>query len=188
MSEKNNAKNAEKSNFTNAESNSANAKKNTTAKKTKNHKTPWTRHRLTFGQWAADKLTGTMGSWGFIIIFFTFLGVWIYLNIELVIVNKWDPYPFILLNLTLSCLAAIQAPIILMSQNRSGERDRRRIAKDYYIDKKAEKEIMVLQIQLLELRELISKQSLESQTKKIADEIKSIQNELENVGKTLQIE
>ena len=156
--------------------------------KNHNHKSPWARHRLSLGQWAADKLTGTMGSWGFIIIFFSFLAIWIALNIELFLIQKWDPYPFILLNLALSCLAAIQAPIILMSQNRSGERDRRRIAKDYYIDKKAEKEIMVLQIQLLELRELISKQSLESQTKKIADEIKSIQNELENVGKTLQIE
>lgn len=163
-------------------------KYNSKNNKPKNHKPPWVRRRLTFGQWAADKLTGTMGSWGFIIIFFTFLGVWIVINIELIFVQKWDPYPFILLNLVLSCLAAIQAPIILMSQNRSSERDRKRIAKDYYIDKKAEKEIMVLQIQLLELRELISKQSLESQTKKIADEIKSIQSELENVGKTLQIE
>ena len=163
-------------------------KLNSNNNKSKNHKTSWARRRLTFGQWAADKLTGTMGSWGFIIIFFTFLGVWIAINIELFFVQKWDPYPFILLNLVLSCLAAIQAPIILMSQNRSSERDRKRVAKDYYIDKKAEKEIMVLQIQLLELRELISKQSLESQTKKIADQIKKIQSELENVGKTLQIE
>ena len=163
-------------------------KPNSKNNKPKNHKTSWTRRRLSFGQWAADKLTGTMGSWAFIIIFFIFLSIWIAINIEFFFFLKWDPYPFILLNLVLSCLAAIQAPIILMSQNRSSERDRKRVAKDYYIDKKAEKEIMVLQIQLLELRELISKQSLKSQTKKIADEIKSIQSELENVGKTLQLE
>ncbi len=178
MPEKNNAKKAVKNNF-------AKAGKNNGAKKPKSRKSPWARRRLTFGQWAADNLTGTMGSWGFIIFFFTFLGVWVVINIELMFVQKWDPYPFILLNLVLSCLAAIQAPIILMSQNRSGERDRKRIAKDYYIDKKAEKEIMILQIQLLELKELISKQSLESQTKKIANEIKNIQSELENIGKTL---
>ncbi len=180
MSGKNTVRNAGKNDF-------GNVGKNNSAKKPKNHRPPWSRCRLTFGQWAADKLTGTMGSWGFIIIFFTFLGVWIALNIELFFVQKWDPYPFILLNLTLSCLAAIQAPVILMSQNRSSERDRMHVAKDYYIDKKAEKEIMVLQIQLLELKELISKQSLEKQTKKIENEIKTIQEELESVGKTLQI-
>ncbi len=157
-------------------------------KKKANHKSPWKRQRLSFGQWTADRLTKAAGSWGFIICFFIFLAIWIAINIELIFIQKWDPYPFILLNLFLSCLAAIQAPVILMSQNRMNQRDRGQIQKDYYINRKAEKEIKVLQMQVLELKQLISKQSLEKETKKIESEIKSIQEELENVGKTLQIE
>ena len=62
--------------------------------------------------------------------------------------NSWDPYPFILLNLTLSCVAAIQAPIILMSQNRANQKDRQRMEYDYQLDKKSEKEIEEIKIQL----------------------------------------
>jgi len=154
----------------------------------KNRKPAWKRQRLSFGQWAADRLTKIAGSWGFIIGFFVFLLVWVAINLELIFIQKWDPYPFILLNLFLSCLAAIQAPVILMSQNRTVERDRKQATKDYYINRKAEKEIKLLQIQLLELKELVSKQSLEKETKKIEQEIKTIQEEIEVMGKTLQIE
>jgi uncharacterized membrane protein len=104
-------------------------------------------HRRTIGQKAADALTKHMGSWIFIIIFLSFLGIWICINIAAWI-NKWDPYPFILLNLVLSCLAAIQAPIILMSQNRETQRDRVRAEYDYKVNVKAEKEIEHIQKQL----------------------------------------
>ncbi len=94
----------------------------------------------TFGQKAADGLTRVAGSWGFIIILFIFIGAWIFLNIKAYL-GQWDPWPFIILNLCLSCLAAIQAPIILMSQNRQTQRDRIKAEHDYQINKKAEKEI-----------------------------------------------
>jgi uncharacterized membrane protein len=99
----------------------------------------------TMGQKASDKLTEVAGSWAFIISFLFFLLIWMFINGYLIIVhynNKpWDPYPFILLNLILSCLAAIQAPIILMSQNRQTQRDRLKANYDYALNRKAEKEI-----------------------------------------------
>jgi uncharacterized membrane protein len=98
------------------------------------------RYRRTFGQKAADAVTKWAGSWTFILSFFIVLGLWVSANIFMWI-NQWDPYPFILLNLVLSCLAAIQAPIILMSQNRQAQRDRIKAEFDYRINKKAEKEI-----------------------------------------------
>jgi len=94
----------------------------------------------TFGQKAADDLAKWAGSWGFIIGFFVFLGLWIIVNVY-ILINPWDLYPFILLNLTLSCLAAIQAPIILMSQNRQIQKDRAKMEYDYGVNRKAEKEI-----------------------------------------------
>ena len=110
----------------------------------------------TFGQKAADWMTKWAGSWVFIIGFLFFIGLWISINIYLLIQYKlgepWDPYPFILLNLLLSCLAAIQAPIILMSQNRSNQRDRIRAQYDYAINKKAEKEIRDIKNLLLNVR------------------------------------
>ena len=98
------------------------------------------RYKRTFGQKAADAVTKWAGSWTFILSYFIVLGLWISANIFMWI-NQWDPYPFILLNLVLSCLAAIQAPIILMSQNRQMQRDRIKAEFDYRINKKAEKEI-----------------------------------------------
>jgi uncharacterized membrane protein len=152
------------------------------------NKSPWKRQRLSFGQWTADRLAEVAGSWGFIVGFFFFLAAWIAVNLELLFVQKWDPYPFILLNLLLSCLAAIQAPVILMSQNRAAERDRHQARKDYYINRKAEKEIKTLQMQVLELKQLLSKQSVSKESEKIETEIKAIQRELEGMSKTLQIE
>ena len=108
-------------------------------------KNPIFRVPRTFGQKAADWIATWAGSWTFIIIFFAFLGVWMFTNGYFVLRylkgNFTDPYPFILLNLALSCLAAIQAPIILMSQNRQIQRDRTKAEFDYRINKKAEKEI-----------------------------------------------
>jgi len=100
------------------------------------------KRKLTFGQRAADNLSKWAGSWTFIILFFIFLGAWMAVNTVWIIFGKtWDIYPFILLNLVLSCLAAIQAPIILMSQNRAAERDRIRAEYDYQVNRKAEREI-----------------------------------------------
>lgn len=102
-----------------------------------------------FGQRAADKLAEIVGSWAFIILFSIILIVWILLNTSWILFNdNWDPYPFILLNLVLSCIAAIQAPIILMSQNRHAQKDRLRTEYDYTVDKKAEKEIQEIKEQL----------------------------------------
>ena len=98
------------------------------------------RYKRTLGQKAADWVAKWAGSWYFIIGFFIFLIIWMCANV-LMWINQWDPYPFILLNLVLSCLAAIQAPIILMSQNRQTQRDRLKAEFDYRINKKAEEEI-----------------------------------------------
>ena len=99
---------------------------------------------LTFGQRLADKVAAFGGSWAFIISFFSFILIWIFINIWFLARRPFDPFPFILLNLILSCLAAIQAPIIMMSQNRQEEKDRQRGEHDYKINLKAELEIKLL--------------------------------------------
>lgn len=98
----------------------------------------------TFGQRTADRIASFGGSWTFIIIFFSFLATWMAVNVWLMATKPFDPYPFILLNLILSCLAAIQAPIIMMSQNRQEDKDRRRSEHDYKVNLKAEIEIRLL--------------------------------------------
>jgi uncharacterized membrane protein len=97
--------------------------------------------RRSLGERMADRLAEYAGSWRFITIFFGVLAVWIMLNSFLLIFRPFDPYPFILLNLVLSCLAAIQAPIIMMSQNRQEAKDRLRSEHDYVVNLKAELEI-----------------------------------------------
>ena len=99
---------------------------------------------LTTGQRMADKIATFGGSWIFIIFFFSFLLVWMAINIWVLSYHPFDPFPFILLNLILSCLAAIQAPIIMMSQNRKEQKDRARSENDYKINLKAELEIRLL--------------------------------------------
>ena len=89
-----------------------------------------------FGDYLADKITEIAGSWPFIIGLGIFLLLWIILNIF--ILTNADPYPFILLNLLLSCIAALQAPIIMMSQNREAKKDRLRSSNDYKTDLKSE--------------------------------------------------
>ena len=100
--------------------------------------------QLTIGQKLADKIASFGGSWTFIISFFSFIIVWMGINIWLLTTKPFDPFPFILLNLILSCLAAIQAPIIMMSQNRKEQKDRQRGEHDYKINLKAELEIKLL--------------------------------------------
>lgn len=99
---------------------------------------------LSFGQKAADKIAEFGGSWMFIIFFFLFIVLWIGVNVVALLAEPFDPFPFILLNLILSCLAAIQAPIIMMSQNRQEQKDRSRSEHDYKINLKAELEIRLL--------------------------------------------
>ena len=98
----------------------------------------------TLGQRVADKVASFGGSWTFIILFGIFIVIWIIINSAILIFGKYDPYPFILLNLMLSCLAAMQAPVIMMSQNRQEVKDRLRAENDFKVNLKAEMEIRVL--------------------------------------------
>lgn len=107
---------------------------------------------LSTGQRFADRVTGTVGSWHFIIVQSGLLVLWIVLNVVGWIAH-WDPYPFILLNLALSFQAAYTAPFILMSQNRQQDVDRRAAAEDYRINIKAELEIELLHQKIDALRE-----------------------------------
>jgi len=97
-----------------------------------------------YGQIVADKVAAFGGSWTFIIAFFVFITIWISSNVIIFTNKEFDPYPFILLNLILSCVAALQAPVIMMSQNRQEEKDRERAKKDYMINLKSELEIRML--------------------------------------------
>ncbi|HMN05082.1 MAG TPA: DUF1003 domain-containing protein [Flavobacteriales bacterium] len=99
---------------------------------------------ITRGQKLADRVAAFGGSWIFIIAFFAVLAVWIVLNVTVPRGDAFDPYPFILMNLVLSCLAAVQAPVIMMSQNRQEEKDRKRAENDYLINLKAELELRSL--------------------------------------------
>ncbi|MFH1424743.1 MAG: DUF1003 domain-containing protein [archaeon] len=111
--------------------------------------------QMTFGERAADKLTVIAGSWTFIISLLILLAIWVMINAYALGILHWDPYPFILLNLILSCLAAFQAPVILMSQNRQSIIDRRRFEYDYAVNRKAEHEVANMQKDLEDIKDLI---------------------------------
>lgn len=112
--------------------------------------------RSTTGQNAADHLTAFVGSWKFIILVVLFMACWISINVYFIYFLQWDPYPFILLNFVLSCIAAMEAPVILMSQNRHAEIDRVRAEYDYQVNIKAEKEIQDMQKDLEQIKGMIS--------------------------------
>ncbi|MRX67171.1 Uncharacterized membrane protein [Flavobacterium resistens] len=97
-----------------------------------------------FGQKVADQVADFGGSWTFIISFVVFIVIWIGANVFVLMNKGFDPYPFILLNLILSCIAALQAPVIMMSQNRQEEKDRSRAKKDFMINLKSELEIRMI--------------------------------------------
>jgi len=124
----------------------------------------------TFGQRAADRVASFGGSWPFILLFLLFMVVWVLTNSVLLVKRGevFDPYPYILLNLFLSMLAAIQAPIILMSQNRQSERDRLNAGHDYEVNLKAELEIMLLHEKVDTLRESQWRELLALQTEQLA--------------------
>lgn len=136
--------------------------------------------KLSFGQRLADNVASFGGSWTFIISFFMFIVVWILINIWYLSAKPFDAYPFILLNLILSCLASIQAPIIMMSQNRQEQKDRKRAEHDYKINLKAELEIKLLSEKIDHL--------LVNQNKKLL-EIQELQTDyLEDLMKVLKKE
>jgi len=107
--------------------------------------------KLTLGDRLADRVAEFGGSWRFIVTFGVIIAAWISLNSIMLLLRPFDPYPFILLNLVLSCLAALQAPIIMMSQNRQEAKDRLRSQHDYQVNLKAEIEIRQLHIKLDQL-------------------------------------
>ena len=109
--------------------------------------------QLTFGERLADRVATIGGSWRFIGGFTVFLIIWMIINSFVLAAHAFDPYPFILLNLILSCLAALQAPIIMMSQNRQAEIDRLQAQNDYEVNIKAELEILQLHEKINQLRE-----------------------------------
>lgn len=102
------------------------------------------RETETFGQWLADRVAEFGGSWTFISLFVAVLFAWTVTNTYILVTGAFDPYPFIFLNLLLSMLAALQAPIIMMSQNRQSTKDRAAAQHDYEVNLKAELEIMAL--------------------------------------------
>ncbi len=106
---------------------------------------------MTFGDRLADTVASFGGSWTFLILFAVFIAAWVLLN-SVMLVGGFDPYPYILLNLFMSMLASIQAPVIMMSQNRQAVKDRLAAAHDYEVNLKAEIEIMALHEKLDEMR------------------------------------
>jgi uncharacterized membrane protein len=132
---------------------------------------------LTRGQQISDKVAQFGGSWAFIIFFFVLLIIWIIFNVNAAKQYEFDPYPFILMNLILSCIAALQAPIIMMSQNRQEEKDRQRSENDYLINLKAELEVRSLHQKVDLLLEEQIKTLFESQAKQL-EILKSIEAKL----------
>jgi uncharacterized membrane protein len=134
------------------------------------------------GQKLADRVASFGGSWKFIIFFAVILFVWILFNTMMVASDRFDPYPFILMNLVLSCIAALQAPIIMMSQNRQEEKDRCRSENDYMVNLKSEMQIRSLheKLDLLEQEEIRS--IFETQQKQL-ELLKSIEKKLDTLAK-----
>ena len=134
---------------------------------------------LTQGQKISDKVAQFGGSWKFIILFMIILTVWIIYNVVAPQGANFDPYPFILMNLILSCIAALQAPVIMMSQNRKEEQDRKRGENDYMINLKAEMQIRSLHQKIDLLLEEQIKTLFESQAKQF-EMLKQIDIKLSN--------
>ncbi|MGO7482703.1 DUF1003 domain-containing protein [Rhizobium ruizarguesonis] len=123
-----------------------------------------------FGERVADSIARIGGSWSFIIAFFVFLIAWTVINTIILMTGAFDPYPFVFLNLILSMLAAIQAPIIMMSQNRQAERDRFEATKDYEVNLKAELEVLSLH-QKIDMRVLTELTALREDVARLSAEL-----------------
>jgi uncharacterized membrane protein len=133
---------------------------------------------LSRGQRISDKVANFGGSWRFIIIFSSIIVVWVLFNTLLSDKVEFDPYPFILMNLFLSAIAALQAPIIMMSQNRKEEKDRKRNENDYLINLKAELEVRSLHQKIDLLLEEQIKVLFDSQAKQL-EILKNIESKLD---------
>lgn len=141
----------------------------------------------TIGEKLSDQVAQFGGSWRFIIIFSVFLALWMMLNVFILQNKGYDPYPFILLNLILSTIAAIQAPVIMMSQNRKEERDRQRAEDDYMVNLKSEIELrnlhekidLLMAEQMKNLFEIQQTQieKIDELDKKLKDHLKKIQSQ-----------
>jgi uncharacterized membrane protein len=131
----------------------------------------------TYGDRLADDIARVGGSWSFIIAFLVLLAIWTVANTWLLTRDPFDPYPFIFLNLVLSVVASIQAPIIMMSQNRQAERDRLDAAQDYEVNLRAEIEILALHEKMDALRhtEIVA---MHDEVKAIADRLTAIEGKL----------
>lgn len=141
---------------------------------------------LTFGQQLADRIATFGGSWSFLLLFFLILIIWIILNSIAIGSRQFDPYPFILLNLLLSCIAAVQAPIIMMSQNRLEAKDRCRSEQDYIVNLKAELEIRHLSRKLDQLmshqwQRLLEIQNIQTE---LLEELFQVHGKIRNVRHT----
>ena len=137
---------------------------------------------LTTGQKISDKVARFGGSWTFIISFMIFLGAWIIFNVLALGIFKFDPYPFILMNLILSSIAALQAPIIMMSQNRQEEKDRQQSENDYLINLKAEMQIRSLhqKMDLLEQEQIKTLFDVQAKQLEMLSQINAKLNKLLN--------
>ncbi|HEX6431434.1 MAG TPA: DUF1003 domain-containing protein, partial [Niastella sp.] len=127
---------------------------------------------VTFGERLADRVAAFGGSWRFILLFAVAMAAWMGLNSWLLASRAFDPFPYILLNLVVSCLAAVQAPVIMMSQNRQEEKDRKRNENDYLVNLKAEIEIRTLHQKMDLLMQEQFKKLIETQ----AEQIKLLQS------------
>ena len=136
--------------------------------------------KRTRGEIISDQIADFAGSWTFIILFFVFLFAWMALNSYVLLVKPFDPYPYILLNLALSTLAAIQAPLILMSQNRKEARDRMRAEGDYKINLKSELEIRLLNEKLDHLSKVQWRQLLDLEKAQV-DVVEDIQDDVDDL-------
>lgn len=136
---------------------------------------------LSQGQKISDKVVRFGGSWAFIISFFIILMVWILFNTISPLSGHFDPYPFILMNLILSCIAALQAPIIMMSQNRQEEKDRKRSENDYMVNLKSELEVRAMNQKIDILQSEQIKILVESQAQQL-EILKEIEQKLEKLG------
>lgn len=137
---------------------------------------------LTKGQKISDKVARFGGSWKFILLFGFVLTAWIIFNVLALGRFKFDPYPFILMNLILSCIAALQAPVIMMSQNRQEEKDRKRSENDYLINLKAEMQIRSLNQKIDILLEEQIKTLFETQEKQFI-QLQEINSKLDRLAK-----
>ncbi len=154
---------------------------NNIATQIKTH-TKFKQKKLKLGQRAADFLTKWIGSWWFVGLVVLYISIWIIANSVMVLFGKWDPYPFIILNLTLSTLAALHTSIILMSEKRMNEIESQKVEHDYLIDKRTEKEIKKMQLDILEIKQaLIKNHHSKERAQSVKKELQLIQKELEEI-------